>query len=318
MHAERPARRRHRRQQPAELPDHPVGRAPAVRRARARASSGKFLRSAAVDDLRPRLLRELRLRATSRGSSSRARPSSAPPRSRPTARATRAFDVTLPVATEAGGPHLGDGDGPATATPPSSRSGSSSRSPRPRDPARAGRPFTVTGTDFADPTTMTVGGVAGHRRDRSLNDHQLTATIARAPARHRPTTSSSTTPDGTTGTLRQGLGRGLPRRARQHTSSTPSSRRSSPTASRRRRRRHLRRRPGHAAPADGGLPPEGEARPLLLPPPCTGVFADVPCSLDLRALDRGARRRGHHRRLRRRQLLPARTRSGATRWPSSS
>ena len=39
------------------------------------------------------------------------------------------------------------------------------------------------------------------------------------------------------------------------------------------------------------------------------VFADVPCSSEFRPVDRGARRRGHHRRLRRRaSLLPARTR----------
>ena len=41
-----------------------------------------------------------------------------------------------------------------------------------------------------------------------------------------------------------------------------------------------------------------------VPPPCTGVFADVPCPARFARLDRAARRRGHHRRLRRRQLLP--------------
>ena len=40
------------------------------------------------------------------------------------------------------------------------------------------------------------------------------------------------------------------------------------------------------------------------PPPCTGVFDDVPCSSRLRAVDRAARRGRHHGRLRRRQLLP--------------
>ena len=41
-----------------------------------------------------------------------------------------------------------------------------------------------------------------------------------------------------------------------------------------------------------------------LPPPCDGGFVDVPCPRPLRRLDRAARRRGHHRRLRRGQLLP--------------
>ena len=44
------------------------------------------------------------------------------------------------------------------------------------------------------------------------------------------------------------------------------------------------------------------------PPPCTppGVFLDVPCPSTFARLDRGSVRRGHHRRLRRRQLLPRR------------
>ena len=42
-----------------------------------------------------------------------------------------------------------------------------------------------------------------------------------------------------------------------------------------------------------------------VPPACSGDFADVPCPSHVRRLDRAARGRGHHRRLRRRQLLPA-------------
>ena len=38
------------------------------------------------------------------------------------------------------------------------------------------------------------------------------------------------------------------------------------------------------------------------PPPCTGIFADVPCPSDVRALDRAAGGRGHHGRLRRWRL----------------
>ena len=47
----------------------------------------------------------------------------------------------------------------------------------------------------------------------------------------------------------------------------------------RRRRRQLRRRPGHAAPADGGLPAQGQARRLLRAAALhRNVFDDVPCS----------------------------------------
>ena len=39
------------------------------------------------------------------------------------------------------------------------------------------------------------------------------------------------------------------------------------------------------------------------PPPCTGVFDDVPCPSTFAAMDRGPRGSRHHGRLRRRQLL---------------
>ncbi len=80
---------------------------------------------------------------------------------------------------------------------------------------------------------------------------------------------------------------------------------------RRRRRRQLWRRPADAAPADGGVPAEGQARHLLR---AAAVHRDVRgrrLSVDLRGLDRGPGGRGHHRRLRQRQLLPAE--SGASR-----
>ena len=57
------------------------------------------------------------------------------------------------------------------------------------------------------------------------------------------------------------------------------------------------------APADGGLPAESQARPLLHASPCAGTFTDVPCTSVVRALDRGPGGARHHRRLRREQLL---------------
>ena len=48
------------------------------------------------------------------------------------------------------------------------------------------------------------------------------------------------------------------------------------------------------------------------PPPAVGVFDDVPAVEPVRAVDRAARGRGHHRRLRRRQLLPGRSEHART------
>ena len=69
-------------------------------------------------------------------------------------------------------------------------------------PDTGGTGFNVSGTDFADPTTVTIGGVAA-TGVTFVNDHQLTATM---PA-FDPGTSHDvvvTTPDGTTGTLIKG------------------------------------------------------------------------------------------------------------------
>ena len=54
-----------------------------------------------------------------------------------------------------------------------------------------------------------------------------------------------------------------------------------------------------------------------VPPPCSQRLPRRSLPLHLRRLDRGARRRGHHRRLRRRKLLPEQPRPAAARWPSS-
>ena len=87
--------------------------------------------------------------------------------------------------------------------------------------------------------------------------------------------------------------------------------------------RRLRRRqllPGEPrdAPADGGVPAEDEARLVVR---AAGVHRRLPrraVPVDVRRLDRAARGGKHHRRLRRRQLLPGSRPCGATRWRHSS
>ena len=111
------------------------------------------------------------------------------------------FDVTLPVETEAGARIA------VTATDPNGNTSEFSQriifsiSPV-SGPDAGGTSFTVSGTDFADPTTVTVGGVAA-TGVTFVNDHQLSATMPAFP----PGTSQDvvvTTPDGTTGTLIKG------------------------------------------------------------------------------------------------------------------
>ena len=77
----------------------------------------------------------------------------------------------------------------------------------------------------------------------------------------------------------------------------------------RRGRRPLRRRPADAAPADGRLPHEGKARPLLHASSLHDADLHGRALLvGLRALDQRARRRRDHGRLRHRNLLPRRPR----------
>ena len=111
------------------------------------------------------------------------------------------FDVTLPVQTEANARIA------ATATDSSGNTSEFSQriifsiSPV-SGPDTGGTGFNVSGTDFADPTTLTVGG-APATGVTFVNDHQLTATMPAFP----PGTSQDvvvTTPDGTTGTLIKG------------------------------------------------------------------------------------------------------------------
>ncbi len=111
------------------------------------------------------------------------------------------FDVTFPVATEDGARIS------ATATDPTGNTSEFSQriifSITPASgPDTGGTAFTAFGTDFADPTTLTVGGIPA-TSVAFTNDHMLTATMpAFAPGTSQDVVA--TTPDGTTGTLVKG------------------------------------------------------------------------------------------------------------------
>ena len=186
------------------------------------------------------------------------------------------IDVTLPVETEAGARIS------ATATDPDGNTSEFSQrivfsiSPT-SGPDTGGTAFTVTGTDFADPTTLVVGGVPA-TGVTFTNDHTLTAVMpAFAPGTSHDVVA--TTPDGTSGTLIKGWVSDF-----------------------------LDVPPGHifhsfvvtlvsngiTAGVGGGLygVDQGTKRQQMavfllkaknglcyVPPPCTGVFPDVPCSL---------------------------------------
>ena len=241
-------------------------------------------------------------------------------------------------------------------------------------PAAGGTPISVIGTDFADPTTMTIGGVSVPVTFG--DDHTLQAT---SPALDPGTVNDLvvTTPDGTTGTLDQGMGRRLPRRPGRP---AVLLLRHDPGL----QRDHRRRRRGLYGVDQPTLRQQMavflmKARHGLcyVPPPCTTqVFTDVPCASNfapwinelvaegitggcgagtycpadpvkrqqmavlllqdlrgprlhaprlrhgdlrrrplrqsVRAVDLRARRPQHHRRLRRRQLLPRRPRDPRT------
>ena len=110
------------------------------------------------------------------------------------------FDVTLPVAVENGARIA------VTATDESGNTSELSQriifSMNPSSgPADGGRPLTINGTDFADPTTATIGGASVPITFNS--DHQLFTSSPLLP----PGTVNDivvTTPDGTTGTLVKG------------------------------------------------------------------------------------------------------------------
>ena len=105
---------------------------------------------------------------------------------------------------------------------------------------------------------------AGDERRRRRTRTTITATTPALPAGHASTTSSSRTRAASAGTLDRTAGSPTSSTSRPAVSSTCAGPQARPQRHHRgRRRRQLRRQRSHAAPADGRLPAEGEARRLL-------------------------------------------------------
>ncbi len=182
-------------------------------------------------------------------------------------------------------------------------------------PAAGGTAVTISGTDFETNATVTIGGQpATNVVVSSFN--QITAT---SPPLAAGTLNDVvvTNTNGTTGTLEKGFVSDF-LDVPPATSSTHSSRSSSPTPS----------RPAWAAGSTASTSRRCASRwqcfcsrpstgICYAPPACAGIFTDVPCSSTFAHWIEELAAAGHHRRLRRRQLLPALTPCGATRWRSS-
>ncbi len=110
------------------------------------------------------------------------------------------FDVILPVVTDPGARISATATDPAGNTSEFSQRIIFSISPT-SGPGAGGTAIAVSGTDFADPTTLTFGGAAAGVT--FVNDQSLTTT---SPALPPGTVNDvvATTPDGTTGTLVKG------------------------------------------------------------------------------------------------------------------
>ncbi len=109
-----------------------------------------------------------------------------------------AIDVTLPVASEAGARISATATDPAGNTSEFSQRIVFALTGVTSGPASGGTAIAVSGTDFANPTTMTIGGVS--TPVTFVNDHTLQST---SPALGPGTVNDLvvTTPDATTGTL---------------------------------------------------------------------------------------------------------------------
>jgi hypothetical protein len=108
------------------------------------------------------------------------------------------IDVTLPVATEAGARISATATDPAGNTSEFSQRIVFAMTGAASGPASGGTAIGVSGTDFANPTTMSIGGVSTPAT--FVNDHTLQST---SPALGPGTVNDliATTPDGTSGTL---------------------------------------------------------------------------------------------------------------------
>ena len=211
------------------------------------------------------------------------------------------FDVTLPVATEAGARIAVTATAPDGSTSEFSQRLPFSVSPTSGPPA-GGTNITLSGTDFAAGASVAVGGQAAGQRHRRFadQDHRTTAAVAPGVANDIVVTNT----DATTGTLLKAFVSDfldVPPVQQFHTYVDDARLQ---RHHRRYRRRQLRGRPADAAPADGGLPSQVAPRPLLHAPALRRNVPGCPVPFDFRRLDRSPRRRGHHGRMRRRQLLP--------------
>lgn len=110
------------------------------------------------------------------------------------------IDVTLPVASEAGARISATATDPAGNTSEFSQRIVFALTGATSGPAAGATAIGVSGTDFADPTTMTIGGIS--TSVTFTNDHTLQST---SPALSPGTVNDLivTTPDSTTGTLRK-------------------------------------------------------------------------------------------------------------------
>ena len=185
------------------------------------------------------------------------------------------IDVTFPVATEVGARITATATDPAGNTSEFSQRIVFSMLPA-SGPAAGGTALTIRGTDFANPSTVTIGGAAV-----SASFTDTTKLTAPSPAL-APGTSNDvvvTTPDGTTGTLIKGwVSDFLDVPGSQQFYSFVTTLVSN----------------GITAGIGAGLygVDQGTKRQQMAvfllkakyglcytPPPCTGVFTDVPCSL---------------------------------------